>query len=184
MKCIVIYESKYGYTKRYASWIAQQLGCELREKKTVKAEEMACFDVIIYGGGLYAGGVSGISLITKNPALISEKNVILFTCGLADPSDPENIEHIRTELKKVIPSKIEKNLTIFHLRGGIDYSRLGFVHKSMMAMLCHMMKKKEIDDLRAEDREMLRTYGKEVDFVDVKTAQPIVDCARQFDCCL
>jgi hypothetical protein len=39
------------------------------------------FDVVIYGGGLYAGGIIGSKLVTKNPC----KSLVLFTVGLADP---------------------------------------------------------------------------------------------------
>lgn len=28
MNCIVLYKSKYGATKKYAEWIAEELNCE------------------------------------------------------------------------------------------------------------------------------------------------------------
>ncbi len=31
MKTIVVYKSKYGYTKRYAEWIAEELSCDIKE---------------------------------------------------------------------------------------------------------------------------------------------------------
>jgi len=33
MNTIVIYRSKYGSTKQYAEWIAEELGCEARDAK-------------------------------------------------------------------------------------------------------------------------------------------------------
>ena len=175
MKTAVIYESRYGYTKKYAQWLSQALSCDLFDRKTVRTEQLKLYDVIIYGGGLYAGGVSGIRLFTGNFDLISDKTLILFTCGLADPSDPQNAEHIRAGLSKVLSPRMQEKIKLFHLRGGMDYSKLNMAHKSMMAMLFHLTKRKDPVKLRAEDLEMLQTYGKTVDFTDPAAIQPIVD---------
>ncbi|BBF45110.1 hypothetical protein lbkm_3869 [Lachnospiraceae bacterium KM106-2] len=171
----VIYESKYGATRKYAEWIAQELACDFYERKTVKVRDLDVYDTIIYGGGLYAGGVSGIDLITKNFSLLKNKNLILFTCGLADPTDQQNTDHIKESLKKVLTTEMQEKIKVFHLRGAIDYSKLNLVHKAMMAMLHKVMKKKDYDSLRQEDKDMLATYGKVVDFTDKETIQPIID---------
>lgn len=174
---IVIYESKYGFTERYANWIAKTLSCPMIEKKNFHAKDFANYDTIIYGGGLYAGGISGIKLLTQNFPQIRSKNIILFTCGLANPDDPANVSHIRESLKKVLTPEILDIFHIFHLRGGIDYSRLNLVHRSMMAMLARMLSKKSPEDLREEDQLLLETYGKTIDFTNQDTIQPLIDYA-------
>lgn len=176
-KIIVIYESKYGSTKRYAKWIADTLSCPAIENKRFHPEDFRNYDTIIYGGGLYAGGVSGIKLLTHNFQHIRSKHVILFTCGLADPTDPFNVSHIRESLAKVLSPEMLDTFHIFHLRGGMDYSRLSLIHKSMMAMLRKMLSKKSPKDLRKEDLQLLETYGKTVDFTDQDTIRPLIDCA-------
>lgn len=72
-KTAVIYKSKYGSTKKYAQWIAEELGADLMETDKTKLSALQNYDVIVYGGGLYAGGVSGISLVTKNFSSIMDK---------------------------------------------------------------------------------------------------------------
>lgn len=175
-KMVVIFESKYGSTKRYAQWIAEALSCPVFERKKFNLQDLMHYDTVLYGGGLYAGGVSGIKLITQNWQLLCGKNVILFTCGIADPADPENVRHIRESLEKALSSEMLEKLHIFHLRGGIDYARLSFVHKSMMAMLRKMLLKKEEQDLSQEDKQLLETYGTRIDFTDRKSIQPLIDC--------
>lgn len=91
----VVYQSKYGATRKYAEWIAKELSCDLFEGKDIKASDLEPYDTIIFGGGLYAGGVSGIKLLTKNFSKFSQKNLVLFTCGLADPADSVNTENIK-----------------------------------------------------------------------------------------
>lgn len=175
----VVYQSKYGSTKKYAEWIQEELSCDLFEKKSIKTGQLENYDVIIYGGGLYAGGVSGIDLVTKSFARLKNKKWILFTCGLADPNDISNTNHIMESLNKVLTPKMQAAIKVFHLRGGIDYSKLGIVHKTMMAMLYKMISKKEYGALREEDKQMLDTYGKCVDFTDKSAIRPIISCVNK-----
>ena len=70
-----------------------------------------------------------------------------------------------------------EHIHLFHLRGGIDYTRLSLVHKSMMAMLRKMLLKKEKQKLREEDRQLLETYGKCIDFTDRESIQSLLEIA-------
>ena len=178
MRILVTYASKYGTTKRYAQWIAEDLACDLRDSREVNAELLKSYDILIHGGGLYAGGLSGIQTIVKNYDAISNKRIILFSCGLADPEDPENVAHIEAGLEKVLTPEMREKIRQFHLRGGIDYSRLGLTHKAMMAMLRTVMLKKGYDNLRSEDQMMLDTYGSTVDFTNRESLVPLLSYVR------
>ena len=178
MRILVTYASKYGTTKRYAQWIAEDLACDLRDSREVNAELLKSYDILIHGGGLYAGGLSGIQTIVKNYDAISNKRIILFSCGLADPEDPENVAHIEAGLEKVLTPEMREKIRQFHLRGGIDYSRLGLTHKAMMAMLRRVMLKKGYGNLRSEDQMMLDTYGGTVDFTNRESLAPLLSYVR------
>ena len=172
-KTVVIYESKYGSTRCYAQWIAEELTCSLFERKEFNPQDFTKYDVIIYGGGLYAGGVSGIKLITQNWKLLKNKQVVLFTCGLADPEDSGNVSAIRNSLTKILSQEMLEHIHLLHLRGGIDYSRLNLTHKAMMAMLRRMLLKKDTESLSKEDRQLLESYGKCIDFTNRESIQPL-----------
>ena len=47
---IIVYESKYGSTKKYAEWLSEELSCDLVEKKKTNIDELLNYDTIIYGG--------------------------------------------------------------------------------------------------------------------------------------
>lgn len=173
-KTVVIYESRYGSTRRYAEWIAEALSCSFFEKDIFDPEDFSNYDVIIYGGGLYAGKVNGIKLLTKNWPLIKDRHIILFTCGVADPEIPENAAQIRQSLSKVLTPEMMEQIHLFHLQGAIDYSRLSLLHKSMMAMLRKMLLKKKEDTRTKEEQMLLDTYGTSIDFTDKDSIQPIV----------
>lgn len=175
MKYIVTYSSKYGSTQKYAKWIGEALSCEVKDIKDIPSGMLQNYDVIIHGGSLYAGGVSGMKQLIKLYPTISDKKLILFTCGLADPTSSQNVMHIESSVSKSVPEEMYDRMKQFHFRGGIDYSRLSLIHRVMMWMLCQTMKKKGYDNLSDEDKLMLDTYGKKIDFSDQSTIKVLVD---------
>lgn len=177
-KTAVVFQSKYGSTRKYAQWIAEALACDLLERKNVKAEDLKAYDTIVYGGGLYAGGVSGLELITKNYESLADKNLILFTCGLADVNRTSNTDSIKESLKKTMSAEMQEKIKVFHLRGGMDYASLSIPHKAMMGMVRKATLKKAPDKRTSEDDELLETYGQTVDFTDPETIEPLVAYVR------
>ncbi len=177
-RIVVIYESKYGYTRRYAEWIGEALSCPVFERKTFCSHDFSQYEAVIFGGGLYAGGVSGIRFICRNLKLLSGKQILLFTCGLAAPDNPDNISNIRKSLEKAFSGKIPEQIRLFHLQGGIDYARLNVVHRSMMSMLRKMLLKKEEHSRSEEDRLILETYGQCLDFTNQESIRPLVEYAE------
>lgn len=177
-KIVVIYQSHYGTTKRYAEWIAEELNADLYEKRELNQDKLKEYEIIIYGGALYAGGIKGISIIKDNFNLIKDKKLMVFTCGLADPKNPDNLKGLHKSIAKAFTAEEQKNIVFFHLRGGIDYKKLNIIHKMMMAMLKHQLMKKDQTKIKEEDRQMLETYGKKVDFTDKTTIEPIIALAK------
>ena len=47
------------------------------------------------------------------------------------PNDEINEKNIRGNIKKQISQEIYDRVQIYHLRGGIDYSKLSFQHKNI-----------------------------------------------------
>lgn len=177
-KTAVIYKSKYGHTKKYAEWIAESLKADLFEESGISGSGLAGYSTIIYGGGLYASGINGISLITKNFDSVKDRNLVVFTVGLASPLDTSIYRPI---IEKNIPEGMRNSIRFFHLRGGIDYSELNMMHKGMMAMLKKMVEKKDEQEKTDEDRQMLETYGQKVDFTDRNSIIPIVDYVHMLE---
>ena len=108
MKPVVIYKSQYGSTEKYAQWSAEALSCRLYEKEEINAETLAQFDTIIYIGGLYAGGMSGIEMLKNSCELLKDKYVILFTCGIAYTENEANTAHIDKTAVRALPDKFGK----------------------------------------------------------------------------
>ena len=65
MKKIIVYQSKTGFTKKYAEWMAEVLNCmTVTFKKDMK--NLNEYDLIIFGGGIMAGKVNGLEQFKTN----------------------------------------------------------------------------------------------------------------------
>ena len=169
---IIIYGSCYGTTKKYAEELSRRLGCEAVSYENVS--DINSYHSIIYMGGLYAGGVQGMKKTLKKLSDISDKTVCIVTVGLADPKNEENINNIRMKMKTQVSEELFNKAKIFHLRGGIDYAELSFLHKKMMGMVYKKAKSVPEEERNAELSAMIETYNKQVDFVDYDSLAPIV----------
>ena len=172
MTSVVIYGSQYGTAKQYAEELASRTSIAARPYDSVG--DINHYDTIAYVGALYAGGVLGMKKTFAKLASCEGKTIAIATVGLADPTDPENVANIEANMKRQLSEEVYEAAQIFHLRGGIDYSKLGFKHKTMMKLLCNKAKNLPEEEKNAEVRAMLETYGKQVNFVDFDTLDPIV----------
>ena len=174
MNSIIIYGSHYGTTKQYAEELSKRTNIKAISFKKFN-QQINDYDNIIYLGALYAGGVLGMSKTLKKLNNISNKKIIIVTVGLSDPTDEVNKNNIRNNIKNQIPKEVLEKAKIFHLRGGIDYSKLNFAHKTMMKLLYNAVKNLPNEKQTAEDRAMIETYNQKGNFVDFSSLDKIIN---------
>ena len=104
-KTAVLYRSKYGSTGQYAKWIAEETGADLFRIPHVSVRDLARYDTIIVGGGLYAGGMLGASFLKRNFAAIADKRIIVFSVG-ASFANEKNIAAIKARLLAETPRPV------------------------------------------------------------------------------
>jgi menaquinone-dependent protoporphyrinogen IX oxidase len=175
MKTAVVYRSKTGFTKKYAHWIAAELDADLFRGSAVGVETLADYDIIIYGGGLYAGGIDGVKLITKNLGRLPAQKIVVFATG-ATPQREETTGKL--ERQNFTPEQLER-VRFFYLRGGFDYSKLSPINKVIMNLLRWSLKRKK--QLTADERGMLAAYDTPVDFTRKEKIQDLVSYCRETD---
>lgn len=170
---IIIYGSKYGTTKSYAMKLSDKTDIPIIEYSKIKSLES--YNRIIYIGGLYAGGVLGLKATLKKFKLSNDQKLICITVGLADPKNEDNQNNISESLIKQIPENQIEKCQMFHLRGGIDYDKLSTSHRLMMTLLYNKVKKMPLEKQTNETQEFVKTYKKNISFVDFTTLNEIVD---------
>ena len=176
MKTIVLYKSKSGFVKNYAQWIAEELSADLVEATGVKIDRLLGYDVIVYGGGLYVGGINGVKLITRNLDRLQGKRIAVFASG-ATPPRQDAIDEV---LGKNFTADQLKQLRFFYLRGGFDYNKLTPVDKLLMKLKQWAIatKKQSNQQLHADETGMLAAYDHPLDFTRRQNVAELVSYIR------
>lgn len=172
MKTVVVYKSKSGYTKTYAEWIAKELGADLKENNKLRIEDVSAYDTIIYGGGMYAGGINGLKFIKYNYEQLKEKNIAVWATG-ANPGRPEELQAVWE--KHFSPEQLE-HIKTFYLRGGFDISLCSKGDKILMNLLKSHLKKKE--NPTEDDKGIISMCEVPVDFRDKKNIEELCNWVR------
>ena len=141
MNAIVIYKTKYGSTETYAKWIAEELGCQAVDARQVKPEDLLGYDTIIYGGGLYAEVINGLTLITKNIEKLSDKKIIVYTTGIT-PLDCRDY-YDKLVLQKNFKNGVPENVSVYNFLGKMVLDELSVVHRTALKTLKKIMSGKE-----------------------------------------
>ncbi len=168
-KIVVVYRSKTGFTKNYATWLAKRLSCTLLEGEKISVKDIIDYDTIIYGSGLYAIGINGIKLITKNFELLKDKRLIVFAVG-ASPAKKTIVPEL---VNANIPVDQQNKIELYYLRGGFDYSRLSPFYKLLMKLKKLQLQK--INNPDADVKGMLSSYEHPLDFTNEKNLEPIIN---------
>ncbi len=141
MNAIVIYKSKYGSTKAYAQWIAEELSCDICDASEIKVDELKSYDTIIYGGGLYAEIIAGVTLITKNIDKLCDKKIVVFTTGLTPPDCRAYYDDL--VVKKNFKGDTYLKIKMFNYPGKMIIDELSLVHKTAIKTLKKLMSDKQ-----------------------------------------
>ena len=141
MNAIVVYKTKYGSTKAYANWIGEELNCKIADAKEITIDELEKYDAIIYGGGLYAEVINGVSLITKNLDRLKNKKIAVYTTGITplDCRDYYDKLVIERNFKKGLPDGVK----LFNFTGKMVIDELSAVHRTALKTLKKIMSSKK-----------------------------------------
>lgn len=175
MKTIVIYKSNSGFVKKYAEIISSELKCDAVEASKVDISKLLKYDIIIYGGGLYAVGINGIALIKKNIDKLKDKKLVVFASG----ASPYRKEVYNEVIDKNFEKANQKNIKFFYLRGGFDFDKLKFKHKLVMKLMKKQLEKK--DNPTEDEKGMLDAFDRPVDFTSKDNAEDLIEYVRSLN---
>lgn len=174
MSTIVIYKSKYGSTEQYARWIAEDLNCEVFDAKSVSAEKLKDYDTIVYGGGLYAEVIAGVSLLTKNIAGLKDKKIIVYTTGIT-PIDCRDY-YDKMVVEKNFKPEVRSMFKIFNFPGKMVMKELSLVHRTALKTLKKIMSSKE--NPSEMEKLLVELCDADGDFSDRSLIKELVEYAK------
>lgn len=155
---IILYESKTGFTKKYADMLAEKTGLKVftvKELSKVNSDEE-----IIFLGWMKAGKIQGLDKLRKH-------NVkAVCTTGMGQTAEPSTEEVIAR-------NKIE-GIPFFYLLGGcLPLKELKGMDKIMMSMFIKMLKsRKDKDEKLIESISMIENG---IDGVKEENLKPVME---------
>lgn len=176
MSAIVLYKSLYGSTKQYAEWIAEELSCEVKKVKEVRADDLLKYDTIILGGGLYAETIAGVSLITRNFEKLRSKKLIVFSTGITPVDRRDYYDKLVVE-KNFKDKEMLSKIKVFNFMGKMILDELSIPHRTAIKGLKKLMAgKKNPTELERMLIELCEVDG---DFTDRSAISDLVAYAKE-----
>jgi menaquinone-dependent protoporphyrinogen IX oxidase len=169
-KIIVIYQSKYGATKKYAEWLSEDLSCDLIETKKANIDKIKEYDTIILGGGIYATGISGISFLKKNYKRLMDKKIVVFAVGASPYND--------VAFKILKEHNLKDNLAdtpCFYCRGAWNEEKMSWKDKTLCNMLKKVVSKKDPADYEPWEDALMQAIGSQFDWTEKENIKPILE---------
>lgn len=172
-KGIIIYQSKYGATQKYAGWLCETTGFACMENSKEAWSEAARYENVIVCGGIYASGIAGLSLLRKNINLLKGKKIAVFAVG-ASPYDEKALLEIKAHnLKNEL-----KDIPLYYGRGIWDESRMKFTDRTLCRMLQKSVAKKDPSTYEPWMKALMCSVGQKCDWTDKTYLTPLIESLR------
>lgn len=165
MKTLLVYKSKTGFTKRYAEWIAKELGCEMKDYSDISKNSLDDVDLLIYGGGIHAGRIYNIKKIIK---LAQEQKckLVVFATG-ASPAD------LKDQIAKTWKNnKIDNSIPHFYMQSGLCYEKMSCSEKLLMKIFAQIMSSKK--EKTKMESDMSHAISRSYDVSSKEYIKPLV----------
>ena len=169
-KVAVVYCSKYGSTKKYAEWIAEETGAELFKEKECRVSDLKEFDTVVYGGGIHAGGITGLDFIRKGMSKLKDKRILVFAVGL-NVGSPET----QQECREINFVKKIKDLPCYFMPGAYDPEKVTGVDKKLMSVVRKMIGDGGEDGLTEDQKKLIDAIENGADYTDRSAIKPLVE---------
>ena len=169
MKAVIIYYSNTGFTRRYAQWLAEEIGCDcvpFDKRMKVRLDD---YDAVIFGSWLRAGSIQKLSWFKEQMPNMTGRMRIVFAVG-AMPAEADAA--VRRMFDQNFTQDEQERVCMYYLQGGLDYGKMDIVSRIAMRMLCFMLRHRRIPTL--EDKATLQMIEKSFDASTREAIRPIV----------
>ncbi|HML68127.1 MAG TPA: flavodoxin domain-containing protein [Clostridia bacterium] len=161
---VIVYESKTGFTKKYAEMLADKTGMHLYPANEITKLDRT--EELLFLGWMKVGKIQGLQKVKKH------KIAVVCGCGTGRSAEPD-VETILARNKLV-------STPFFYLRGGcLPLSDIQGVDRFALSMFVRMLKSRnDGDEKTAESIEIIE---KGFDGVDEENLSPLLDWLRSKD---
>ena len=169
-KGIIIYQSKYGATKKYAQWLQDMTGFDCTETQKATVNDIMPYEIIVLCGGIYASGIAGLSFLKKNISRFKNKKIVILCVG-ASPYDESALEKIKAHN---LTDKLNE-IPLFYGRGAWDESKMEFMDRTLCKILQKSVSKKDPTTYEPWMKALMCAMGQKCDWTDKKYLLPLLN---------
>lgn len=137
-KILVVYRSVTGFTRQYAQWISDELGCDAVPLNEAKSRDMTPYETVIFGGRFHAGRVDGLK--EAKDLFGGHKRLIIFATGATPNSASEMIDEAWKN--NFSPDELA-SIPHFYMQAGVKYEQMPLGDRLMMKVFASMVKRKK-----------------------------------------
>lgn len=173
MKPLILYRSKYGSAEKYAYMLGKELICPVQELGK-KLPDLSEYGQIVYVGGIYAGGISGLNVLRKGRAAWRDKRLALLAVG-ASPYEEKALPQLRVRHCTGALAEVP----LFYARGAWDESKMDRKDRFLCSLLQKAVAKKPPEECEPWMTALLQAAGQAHDWTDRAYLEPLLTFLRE-----
>lgn len=168
MKGAIVYQSKTGFTRRYAKWIHEETSFDLFSFDELTKETLAPYELIIFGSRIHAGRVDGLKKFQTLLADREDVQLVLFATG----GTPQEAEETIDAIWKVSLNEELMSVPHFYFQAGLNYEEMGLGDKLIMKTLAKFLQRKSSKSAVEEGTE--KAIGHSYDITSREHISPLI----------
>lgn len=170
---IVLYNSKTGFTHKYAQLLALELGCTALPLKDAPSG-LSQYAAVVFGSRLHAGVFDGWKKAQKLLVRRGAKRLVVFATGAMPNEAGDTIQ--KTWAQNLTPEELDA-IPHFYLQAGLCLERLGAGDRAMLKVAGWAMGLKKGRTL--EEESFRDAISRSYDISDPKYLRPLADRLRE-----
>lgn len=131
MNSLILYQSKYGATAQYATWLGDEWHLPVTEATDVNLSNLEPGSLLIIGSSVYIGKLRIAGWLKENEDQLNHHQLILFVVSGTPLNETEKLFQY---VKGSVSPELFKRLRIFFLPGRLLYSKLSRWDRLMLRM--------------------------------------------------
>lgn len=149
MKGIIVYKGRYGATKQYAEWLAEELNIPAFSAEKAP-KEVSDYGYLIIGSSVYVGKLEIRNWLKKNIGCVGYSKIFFYQVSGTPIQETDKLE---SYLRSGIPKEMRKRIEVFFLPGKLDIKKLSWIDRFLLRTGARLSKGP------AEKKEMLTDYN-------------------------
>lgn len=172
MNAMIIYYSKTGFTRQYAEWLAEALGCSCVPYERRKQIDPKQYDMVVFGSWCHAGRIKKLKWFLEKFNVGADCRKAVFAVGAMPPDNPV----VKTLFEQNMSAEDFKKIPAFYVPGGLRYEKMGLTSRLMMKAFSQMVANKK--DKTADEEEMAQIISRSFDISDRSYLEPLIQCLQ------